>query len=214
VLQYSWLASGSKRWYRAERGRGRQIARPESHGGQHELKATYRNRNRAIKNRILRTDQHEFVTFSPTEIVGLEGVGTVGEAYSFQVIGDLTITGISLEVSLDVTVTPVSETRLEGVAATAFPYSDFELAIPDAPAVDTVEDEVRLEFELVAEAVPQRQQLARQRLRQRLKALLFRSVTMTSQQEVPRRRARAEEPRSAPLCTLFLQKHTMGVTFR
>ena len=32
-------------------------------------------RNRAIKNRILRTDQHEFVTFTPTEVVGLNGQG-------------------------------------------------------------------------------------------------------------------------------------------
>jgi polyisoprenoid-binding protein YceI len=111
-------------------------------------------RNRAIKNRILRTDDYEFVTFVPKEIVGLPESGTVGETYTFQIVGDLTVTDVTREVTFDVTVTPVTETRIEGVATTAFLYTDFELAIPDAPAVDTVEDEVRLEFAFVAEALP------------------------------------------------------------
>ena len=109
-------------------------------------------RNRAIKNRILLTDDHEFVTFAPTEIVGLDGSGAVGERHSFQIVGNLTVTDVTREVTFEVTVTPVSETRIEGLATTAFPYRDFELSIPDAQAVDTVEDEVRLEFEFVAEA--------------------------------------------------------------
>jgi polyisoprenoid-binding protein YceI len=94
-------------------------------------------RDRVIKNRILRTDDYEFVAFVPKEIVG-----------------DLTATDVTREVTFDVTVTPVTETRIEGMATTAFLYTDFEFAIPDAPAVDTVEDEVRLEFAFVAEAVP------------------------------------------------------------
>jgi polyisoprenoid-binding protein YceI len=109
-------------------------------------------RNRAIKNRILLTNDHEFVTFAPTEIVGLDGSGVVGETYSFQIVGDLTVTDVTRQVTFEVTATPVSETRIEGLATTAFLYTDFELFIPDAQAVDTVEDEVRLEFEFVAEA--------------------------------------------------------------
>lgn len=110
-------------------------------------------RNRAVKNRILRTDKFEFVTFKPTEIVGLSGAGTVGETYGFQIVGDLTIAGVTQEVTFDVAVTPESDARLEGLVTTAFLYTDFELAIPDSPSVDTVEDEVRLEFEFAAEAI-------------------------------------------------------------
>jgi len=109
-------------------------------------------RNRAIKNRILQTNDHELVVFAPQKVVGLAGAGTPGESYTFQIVGDLTITGVTREVTFDVVVTPLSATRLEGLATTAFLYTDFELFIPDAPAVDTVEDEVRLEFEFVAEA--------------------------------------------------------------
>jgi polyisoprenoid-binding protein YceI len=110
-------------------------------------------RNRAIKNRILLTDDYEFVIFTPTEVIGLPQKGTVGETYTFQVGGDLTITDVTRQVTFDLTVTATSETRIEGVAATAFLYTDFELFIPDAPAVDTVDDEVRLEFEFVAESI-------------------------------------------------------------
>jgi len=110
-------------------------------------------RNRAIKNRILLTDDYEFVTFAPTEVIGLPEAGAVGETYTFQVAGDLTITDVTKQVTFDVTTTPTGETRIEGTATTAFPYTDFELFIPDAPAVDTVDDEVRLELEFVAEAI-------------------------------------------------------------
>jgi polyisoprenoid-binding protein YceI len=110
-------------------------------------------RNRAIKNRILVTDVYEFVTFTPTEVVGLPQNGVAGEAYTFQIVGDLTITDVTRQVTFDVVATATSETRIEGVATAAFLYTDFELFIPDAPAVDTVDDEVRLELEFVAEAV-------------------------------------------------------------
>jgi polyisoprenoid-binding protein YceI len=109
-------------------------------------------RNRAIKNQILLTDDYEFVTFAPLEVIGLPERGAVGETYTFQIVGDLTITDVTRQVTFDVTATPTSETRIEGMAATAFPYADFELFIPEVPAVDAVDDEVRLELDFVAAA--------------------------------------------------------------
>ena len=55
-------------------------------------------RHRAVKNQILRTNDFEFVTFTPTEVVGLPETGAVGETYTFQVVGDLTITEVAMEV--------------------------------------------------------------------------------------------------------------------
>jgi polyisoprenoid-binding protein YceI len=109
-------------------------------------------RNRAIKNQILLTDDHEFVTFTPLEVVGMPERGAVGETYTFQIVGDLTITDVTRQVIFDVTATPTTETRIEGMAATAFPYTDFELFIPEVPAVDAVDDEVCLELDFVAVA--------------------------------------------------------------
>lgn len=110
-------------------------------------------RNRAIKNRILLTDQFEFVTFTPKELVGLPATAAVGETYSFQVVGDLTVTDVTREVTFDIMATAISETQIEAIARTSFLYPDFELFIPDVQAVDAVDDEVRLEIQFVAEVL-------------------------------------------------------------
>ncbi len=108
-------------------------------------------RDRAIKNRILQTDQFEFVTFTPTEISGLPESAEIGESYSFQVSGDLTVRDVTRPATFDVTVTPVSAERIEGLASTTLAYADYGLSIPDVPAVDLVADELTLELEFVAE---------------------------------------------------------------
>lgn len=108
-------------------------------------------RNRAIKNRILLTDDYEFITFNPSDVIGLPESGEVGETYTFQVEGDLTVTDVTRPVIFDVTATATSGTRIEATATTAFLYTDFALSIPDSPSVDTVDDEVRLEIDFVAE---------------------------------------------------------------
>ena len=52
--------------------------------------------------------------------------------------------------------TGVDESKVaeaNSATTTAFPYTDFELFIPDSPSVNTIDDVVRLELEFVAEAV-------------------------------------------------------------
>jgi polyisoprenoid-binding protein YceI len=109
-------------------------------------------RNRAIKNRILSTDDYEFVTFTPNEITGLPERVSVGESFTFQIVGDLNVRDVTREVTFDAAVTPISEKELEGTATTIILYADFGLSIPEAPAVASVDDEVRLEIDFVAAA--------------------------------------------------------------
>lgn len=109
-------------------------------------------RNRAIKNQILSTNTFEFVTFEPTQVTGLPASVTVGQALTFQVVGNLTVRDVTKEVTFDVTATPVSETEISGLASLTIPYRDLGLSIPDVPSVDTVEDTVLLELEFVAVA--------------------------------------------------------------
>ena len=109
-------------------------------------------RNRAIKNEILETDTYEFVTFTPTEITGLPESGAVGETYTFQIAGDLTIRDVTRPVTFDVTVTPTSDTRVEGIAVTTIRYADFEITIPQVRQVASVDENVRLEIDFVAAA--------------------------------------------------------------
>jgi polyisoprenoid-binding protein YceI len=109
-------------------------------------------RNRAIKNRILSTNEFEFITFAPTGLEGMPESVSVGESFSFQIIGDLTVREVTKELTFDATVTPISETQLEGTASAVILYADFGLVIPDVPSVASVEDDVRLEIDFIATA--------------------------------------------------------------
>jgi polyisoprenoid-binding protein YceI len=107
-------------------------------------------RNRAINNEILDTDEFEFVSFTPTAITGFPENPSVGEALEFQIIGDLTIRDITNEVTFEVTVTAVSETRLEGYASAMIARADYDLQVPNVPRVADVDEEVLIEINFVA----------------------------------------------------------------
>jgi polyisoprenoid-binding protein YceI len=109
-------------------------------------------RNRALKNRILSTNDYEFITFTPTALEGMPDSVTIGESIAFQIRGDLTVRDVTSAVTFDAVVTPVSETQLEGSASTVILYADFGLVIPEAPAVASVNDDVRLEIDFQAMA--------------------------------------------------------------
>ena len=107
-------------------------------------------RNRAIKNRILMTNDHEFITFTPTALASMPANVALNEPFKFQITGDLTIKGVTQTVTFEAEVTPVSETEMKGVASTVVKYADFGISIPNVPAVTGVDEEVRLEIEFTA----------------------------------------------------------------
>jgi polyisoprenoid-binding protein YceI len=111
-------------------------------------------RNRAIRGQILQSsqDQFEFAQFTPTEVSGLPDEVAMGEAFTFEITGDLQIRDITNPVTFEVTVTPVSETRIEGSAATVVTRESYGLTIPSVPGVANVEEEVEIEIDFVAEA--------------------------------------------------------------
>ncbi len=111
------------------------------------------NRNRAIQNIILDTSNYEFITFTPKSFVGLPDTGAVGDTFVFQIVGDLTIRDITREVTFDATVTVDSATRMHGLVSATISRSNFKLEIPDVPFVASVDQDVKLELEFVAEAV-------------------------------------------------------------
>jgi polyisoprenoid-binding protein YceI len=110
-------------------------------------------RNRAIQNRILRTDRYEYVTFTPTQLLGLpDGAGT-GQPVPVQIVGDLTIAGVTRPVTFDATITPASADRLDGSASTTIRYADWGLSIPQVPMVAGVSDTVQLQLDFAATAL-------------------------------------------------------------
>ncbi len=111
-------------------------------------------RNSVIRGQILLSAQGEFEfgQFEPTLITGLPEQVTMGEPLTFQITGNLVLRGISNEVTFDATVTPVSETRLEGTASTVVQREQYGMEIPSIPFVANVEEEVELYIDFVATA--------------------------------------------------------------
>ncbi len=112
-------------------------------------------RNRAIREMILQTgdENYRYAVFTPTAIEGLPQTAAVGETYALQITGDLTIHGTTRPATFEVTVTPVSEKRLEGLASLTIAYADFGVAILRLPPqVASVADQTTLELQFVAEA--------------------------------------------------------------
>lgn len=109
-------------------------------------------RNRAIRSEILQssTAEYEFIEFTPTAITGLPDSVAVGEAITFQLVGDLKIREIVQSVTFEVSATAVSEERLEGTATTQVTRDQFNLTIPSAPGVANVSNEVTLAIQFVA----------------------------------------------------------------
>jgi polyisoprenoid-binding protein YceI len=112
-------------------------------------------RNQAIRNRILNTDQYEYIIFTPAEIQGLSGGASPGQSFSFSVAGDLTIRDVTQPAVFEVTVFVESAGRLVGSAATTIQRSDFNLIIPSVPFVANVGEEVTLEIDFVMAAANQ-----------------------------------------------------------
>lgn len=110
-------------------------------------------RNQAIRNRILFTDNYEFITFTPTEIIGLSGSAVPGQPVSFQITGDLTIRDMTQPITFEVTAQVDENGHLIGSAVTTINRADFDLSIPSVPFVAEVSEEVELALNFTAPAV-------------------------------------------------------------
>ena len=109
-------------------------------------------RNRALRGQILHstTPEFEFATFVPGKITGFPSSITLGQAITFRLVGNLTVNGVTREVTFDTVVTPISQDRLEGKATATVNYKDFGISIPDVPGVANVGEGVLLELDFVA----------------------------------------------------------------
>jgi polyisoprenoid-binding protein YceI len=111
------------------------------------------NRDRAIRGFILSTDRFEFSRFMPTALNGLPESVTFGEPLNFTIDGDLTVMETTTPVTFEASVTPVSETRIEGLATLTINYADLGVSIPRLPPqVASVDEDIRLELDFVAVA--------------------------------------------------------------
>jgi len=116
------------------------------------LKTDNDRRDNTIQGRILETGDanNQFAVFTPKSISGLPESVTVGQAFTFQITGDLTIHGVTRSATFDTTATLESDSKLTGQAQTTIKYKDFDINIPSVPSVAGVSDTVKLALNFTA----------------------------------------------------------------
>jgi polyisoprenoid-binding protein YceI len=110
-------------------------------------------RNRALRSNILKSaqDDFEFIIFEPTSLSNFSAESVaVGDTLTFDITGELTITGVTQSATFNASVTVDSDSQISGSAMANVLYADFELTIPDVRSVANVTDDVDLAINFVA----------------------------------------------------------------
>lgn len=110
-----------------------------------DLTSDAERRDRFIKRNTLATDSFPTAVFVPTAFEGVVVPPDHGQA-SFRVRGDLTIRGVTREVTWDATARREDE-DVVGTASTRFPFATFGLEIPRLGFILSVDDDIRLEYD-------------------------------------------------------------------
>ncbi len=108
------------------------------------------NRNRAMRNEILDTDQFELISFEPIALQGLPDAVEVGGTYTFDILGNLTIRDITQEVVFTATIAIDSASQVSGTATAEVSRSAYSLIIPSVPFVANVSDDITLSIDFLA----------------------------------------------------------------
>lgn len=108
-----------------------------------------RRRNATLHSRILETEQFPTVSF---DFGSISNIGVLDDGRVTAVVtGDVTIKEVVLEQTFDLTLNNFSQKTISGTASTTILYKDYGLNIPPVPMVASVEDEVLLQIEFVAQ---------------------------------------------------------------
>jgi polyisoprenoid-binding protein YceI len=110
------------------------------------LKSDQSRRDGFLQRRTLQTDSFPSVTLVPTAFRGGTGtLPTTGTA-TFELLGDLTVRGVTRPSVWQVTARAEGGT-VSGTATTAFTFKDFALDQPRVPVLLSVGDTIKLEYD-------------------------------------------------------------------
>lgn len=109
------------------------------------LKSDKDRRDGYVRGRILQTQENPTVELSPTAVRGIGLPLPTSGSRTFEVLGDLTVRGVTKPTTWQVTAT-FDAGRVAGTAATTFTFAEFGLTQPRVPVVLSVADSIRLEY--------------------------------------------------------------------
>lgn len=112
------------------------------------LKSDRDQRDNFLRRNVLETDKFQFAEFVPVEAPGLPLKLPADGKVEFKLIGDLTIRDVTKRVTWDAKGTVVGD-EATGTATTSFNFAYFNLTRPSVPVVLSIEDNIRLELDIV-----------------------------------------------------------------
>jgi polyisoprenoid-binding protein YceI len=103
-------------------------------------------RDNYVRRNTLVTEQFPTATFVARSTVGLPAVLPERGDLTFELIGDLTIKGVTQPATWQVTGRRTPDGGVSGLAKTSFNFAKHEIAIPRVRSVLSVDDQIRLEY--------------------------------------------------------------------
>ncbi|HEY8369151.1 MAG TPA: YceI family protein [Thermodesulfobacteriota bacterium] len=113
-----------------------------------DLRSDEARRDNYVRRNTLETDRYPTITFVPTELRGLRLPLPQGRSVPFQIVGDLTLRGVTRQVTWEATGTAEGE-NVRVAAKTAFRFEDFGLTQPRVSVVLSVDETIRLEADVL-----------------------------------------------------------------
>jgi polyisoprenoid-binding protein YceI len=110
------------------------------------LRSDAGGRDRYVRQNTLQTDSYPKAEFTPKTVQGLPSPLPTSGKVTFELIGDLTIHGVTKPATWNVTA-DVKGQELTGAATTTFTFSDFGMQVPRVFVVLSVEDKIQLEYD-------------------------------------------------------------------
>jgi polyisoprenoid-binding protein YceI len=112
------------------------------------LRSDEARRDNYLRRNTLETERYPTVTFVPTEARRLPFPLPQSGTVRFELVGELTVKEARRPVTWDATAT-IDGPRIDVRARTAFRFADFNLRVPRVSVVLSVEDDIKLEADLV-----------------------------------------------------------------
>ena len=111
------------------------------------LQSDQDRRDNFIRRNTLQTEQFGTAVFVPTSATGLPAVLPATGETTFQLIGDLTIRGVTKPATWQVKAKRGPAGEVTGTATTDFKFADFNMTIPKVGRVLSVDDKITLEYD-------------------------------------------------------------------
>jgi polyisoprenoid-binding protein YceI len=112
------------------------------------LRSDEARRDNYLRRNTLETERYPTVVFVPAEARGLPAPLPESGTVPFELVGDLTVKEVTRRVSWSATAS-FEGPRVAVRARTAFRFGDFDLRIPRVSVVLSVDDDIKLEADLV-----------------------------------------------------------------